>query len=411
MTTFLEAAEIYLRRAEQLLGLEPEVVEFLSRPMRVSEFQIPLRGDSGKVEIVTGYRVIHNDALGPSIGGTRIAPNVTLDEVKALAMIMTVKCAVANVSAGGAKGGMVADPFKLSKRELEQLCRGYIRRLNPKGAWADIPAADMGTNLEALAWMLDEYEQIVGFHSPAVVADKPAILQGSLGIEDPVGYGICYIAGEISRSKALDPKSCRVVIQGFGAVGSSAARVLSDEGFKITAVGDIYGSIYDSIGLDVSKLVGHVKQTGSVIDFPGAKTISNQELLETECEILIPAACENVITEENAARIKAKILIEGANGPVTPAADKILSGNDVFIVPDVIANSGGIIVNQFERTQGLYDMYWDLDTVHEQLKGKILKAYAQTVSTASEMDITMRDAAWVNALRRVATAIRARGWV
>jgi glutamate dehydrogenase len=411
MTSFLEAAEVRLQKAEALLNLEPEMVELLGKPMRASEFQIPIRMDDGKVKIFTGYRVIHNDALGPSGGGTRIVPNLTLDEVKALAMIMTIKFAVAGVSAGGAKGGITADPSRLSKLELERLCRAYMRRMNPKGAWIDIPGSDMGTDIETMGWMLDEYEQIAGYHSPAAINDRPVVLEGSLGIEDPVGWGILYIVSEVIKNKALTPQSCRVVIQGFGAVGSTTATTLSNAGFKIIAVGDIYGSIYDSTGLDIPKLLNHVKQTGSVVDFPGPKAISNQELLEIECDILIPAACENVITEENAARIKTKIIIEGANGPVTPTADKILTDKGVFIVPDVIANSGGAILYQFERTQGLYDMYWDLNTIHEHLKKKILRAYAETVNTASEMGIGMSDAAWANALRRVAAATRARGWV
>jgi len=328
-----------------------------------------------------------------------------------LALIMTIKYAVANIPSGGAKGGIVANPLNLSERELERLCRAYIRRLSPKGAWVDIPGADIGTNSEALAWMLDEYEQMMGFHSPAVVCDKPVILGGPLGIEESTGRGVFHVTVEVSKSKAFIPQSCRVVLQGFGQVGSNLAKLLSNEGFKIIAVGDIRGAISASSGLDIPKLVRHVEQTGSIVDFSGARAISNQELLETDCDILIPAAVENVINKENAGRVKAKIIVEAANGPLTPSADKILLDKGITIIPDVVANSGGVIVCQFERTQGLYDMPWDLDTIRERLKERILKAYEETVNKAGEMGIPLREAAWVNALRKVSEAIRMRGWI
>jgi len=410
MSSFWEATKTHLHRAEELLELEPEMVEFLSKPMRVSEFQIPLRMDNGQLQIFTAYRVCYNDALGPTKDGTRIRPDLTLDEVKALALIMTIKHAVAGIPAGGGKGGIAADPLKLSKRELERLCRGYIRRLSPKGPWVDVPGADIGTSYKTQAWMLDEYEQIMGSHSPAAINDKPAILGGSLGGEEATGRGLFYIALAVSKGKALIPQSCRVVIQGFGDVGSNVAKLLSNEGFKVIAVGDIRGAI-SAPSLNISKLVNHAEQTGSVVGFPGAKALSNQELLETECEILIPAAVENVINEENAGRVKTKIILEGANGPLTPAADKILLDKGVTIIPDIVANSGSIIVCQFERIQGLYDMYWDIDTIHQRLKERILKVYEETVNAATEMGISLREAAWVNALHKVSAAIRMRGWV
>jgi len=411
MVSFLEATETRLRKAVELLTLESEMVEFLSKPMRVSEFRIPLRMDNDKVQIFTAYRVVHNNALGPSKDGTRIMPNLTLDEVKSLAMIMTVKHAVAGIPAGGGKGGIVADPAKLSERELERLCRGFIRRLSPKGAWVDVPGADIGTSGQTQAWMLDEYEQIMGFHSPAAINDKPSIVGGSLGSAEATGRGVFYVTLEVSKSEALGPQSSRIAIQGFGTVGSNAAKLFYNEGFKVVAVGDIYGAISDPSGLDIPKLANHVERTGSVVGFSGARAINNQELLETDCEILIPAAVENVINEENASRVKARIIIEAANGPLTPSADKVLLDKGIQIIPDIVANEGSIIVCQFERTQGLYDMYWDLGTIHGHLKERILKSYKETVNTAAEMGISLREAAWVNGLRRVCAAIRMRGWI
>lgn len=411
MHNFLEAVQYRLRKAAELLKLEPKIVEFLSKPIRTEEFQIPLRMDNDEVQIFTGYRVCHNDALGPPCGGVRIKPGLTSDEVKALALNMTIKWAVANIPKGGAKGGIAADPLRLSKREMEQLCRAYVRRVSLKGAWIDILGADLGTNTKAIGWMLDEYEQIMGFHSPAAFIDKPPILGGTLGIEDSVGQGLCYLALEIIKSKGLDPQSCRVAIQGFGSVGSSAAKLLDKEGFHIITVGDIRGAIYAPSGLEILKLMNHVKQTGSVAGFPGARVISNQDLLETECEFLIPAAVEHVITEENADRIKTKVILEGANGPLSPSSDKILLEKGILIIPDVVANSGTIILNQFELTQGLYDMYWDLNTVNEGLKKRILKSYEETRDTAGKMGISLIEAAWVNALRKVSEAVYKRGWV
>lgn len=411
MNSFWEFTKARLERIEELLGFEPEMIELLSKPMRATEFTLPIRMDNGKVQIFTAYRVCHNDALGPTKNGTRIVPNLTLDEVKALALIMTIKHAVVDIPAGGGKGGIKADATKLSEHELERLSRAFIRQLKPKGAWTDIPGADIGTSYKTQAWMLDEYEQITGFHSPPAINDKPALVGGSLGGEDATSRGIFYLTVEVSKSKGLKPESCRVAIQGFGNVGSNLAKLLYNDGFKIIAVGDIKGAIADPSGFNIPKLTDYTKQTGSIVDFPKAKHISSKELLETECEILIPAAVENVINEENANYIKTKIILEGANGPLTPHADKLLADKGITIIPDIIANAGGIIVCQFERIQGLTDNYWDLDTVHECLKVRILKAYEEAKKTAAEMNITLREAAWVNALRKVSHAIRLRGWI
>lgn len=412
MSDFLEAAETRLQRATELLNLEPEMVEFLKKPAWISQFSIPLRMDCGKVQIFSAYWVRHNDALGPGSGGVRIVPDLTLNEIRALAMIMTIKHAAANNPAGGAKGGITANIETLSKWELERLCRAYIRRMTPKGAWIDIPSIDVGTTTESIAWMLDEYEQITGSHSPAALLDKPTILGGRPpSIQDATGRGVSYVTLAASKSAGLKPQSCRIAIQGLGTVGGDAAKLLAKEGCRLIAISDIKGGVYQPTGLDLEDLLSHRNETGSVIDFPGATTISNEELLEMDCEILIPAALENLINEDNASRVKAKIIVEGANGPVTPSADNVLLDKGVVIVPDVIANSGGIIVSQYERSQGLYDMGWDSGYICKCLKERILKSYEDTTNVANEMSISLREAAWVNALSRVSEAMHLRGWI
>ena len=412
MSDFLEAAETRLRRATKLLSLEPEMVEFLQKPAWVSQFSIPLRMDSGKLQIFSAYWVRHNDALGPGSGGVRIVPDLTVNEIRALALVMTIKHAAANNPAGGAKGGITANAKTLSKWELERLCRAYIRRMTPKGAWIDIPSTDVGTTTESIAWMLDEYEQIIGSHSPAALLDKPAVLGGRPpSIQDATGRGVFYVTLAAIQSAGLEPQSCRIAIQGLGTVGGDAAKLLVKEGCRLIAVSDSKGGVYHQKGLAPEDLLSHKKETGSVVDFPGAKTISNEELLEMDCEIMIPAALENLINEDNASRVKAKIIVEGANGPVTPSADNVLLDKGVTVVPDVIANAGGIIVSQYERSQGLYDMGWDPAYMRKRLKETILKSYEETTNVANEMSISLREAAWVNALAKVSKAMRLRGWI
>lgn len=411
MEKMWEAAQLHMRNACELAGLEEEVIEFLTVPMRISEFVIPVRMDNGKTKLFTAYRVYHNDATGQTKDGTRVRPDLTLDEIKALAMFMTIKHAINGIPAGGSKGGIKADPSKLSRWEYERLIRGFIRRMEPKGVWVDIPGADIGTSLQTQAWMLDEYEQIKGFHAPAAVNDKPSIIGGSLGGDEATGRGIYYITRELCKKKQIDPKDTSVVIQGFGQVGGHAAMLLHQDRFKVTAVSDIYGGLYNPSGLDIPKLLKHVKDGGFVKDFAGGQYVSNEEILELECDILIPAAVQDVINENNADRVKARIIVEAANGPLTPEADSILSDKGVEIVPDVLANSGSAIVCHFERIQGLTDDYWDLETVRERLEKKILKAFKEVEDTAARMQISRRDAAWVNAVTKVSEAMKARGWV
>lgn len=411
MEEMLSGALEHLERAVRIIGLRPEVQELLRRPMRVLEFQIPLRMDDGTARIFTAYRVHHNDAIGPTRDGTRIRPDLSLDEVKALALIMTVKHALVGIPAGGGKGGIVADPSKLSPWELERLVRAFIRRLQPKGSWVDVPGADIGTDPRTMAWMLDEYEQVMGVHQPTAINDKPPEVGGSIGGEEATGRGVHYLTVEEAERAGLIPAETRVVIQGFGQVGSHAAKFLQADGYRVIAVSDVKGGVKNPSGLDIPALLAHVKKTGYVAGFPWGAPVSNEELLETECEILIPAAVQDVINDRNAARVEAKVVIEAANAPVTPDGERILLARGVGVVPDVLANSGGVIVCHFERQQGLTDSYWDLSTVRERLRTTITRAYREVQGRSREAGITMREAAWSIALGRVAKAVELRGWV
>lgn len=414
MGSFWESASENLQHAAKALNLAPEMIDLLKEPMRMEEFQIPLRMDNGKMRVFMAYRAYHNDALGPSGGGVRISPTLTPEEVKALALTMTIKWSTVGLPMGGSKGGIVANPRELSPWEYEQLCREYVRRVGFTGAWIDNLAADMGTNTTATGWMLDEYERRVGHHSPASIIDKPTLLRGTVGVEDQVAQGIRFLTRQVAMDMNFEPAKTDVVIQGFGAVGKSTAITLAKEGYKIIAIGDVYGSIINRNGIDVAKLVEHFKKTGTIVGFEGAQAIENKdELLELECDILIPGALQNVITEENADRIKAKVVIQGANGPVTPEADKIMTDKGIIDVPDVIANAGGIMINAFERTQGFTEEFWDEDRVHKAMDKLMTNAYREAIATSKEYNVSLTEAAWINGLKRVSAALRARcsAWV
>ena len=405
-----ETALNTLLAAGEIAGIEPNAIKILSQPKRIFEFTIPMKMDNGEFKIFNAFRVHYNDALGEIKDGTRFVLNLDLNTVKALGFWMTIKHAVAGIPAGGGKGGVRVDPEKLSEWELERLVRAFIRKLPMKGAWVDVPGADIGTSAKTQAWMLDEYEEIVGFHSPAAVNDKPAEVNGTLGSMEATGTGAFFVTMEAVRDLEL-PKGISIAVQGFGDVGRTITRLLYNEGFKVVAISDIKGGIYSKEGLNIEKLVKHVEDTGFVANFPETVAITNEELLETNCDILIPAAVQSVITDKNADKVKAKLIIEGANGPTTTKAEKILEDNEVTIIPDVLANCGGAIVCSFERTQGLTDTYWDLETVNKKLKKRILKAYKETTVTAKEKNTSLRNAAWMNALIKISKAMKARGWI
>ena len=406
----LDTALFSLRSAAELAGLDPKVLELLSQPKRTMEFTFPMRMDNGEVKIFTAYRVHWIDALGPFKDGTRFTENLTLDEMKALALWMTIKHGVGGIPAGGGKGGVVVNPEKLSRWELERLSRSYIRHLPLKGAWVDVPGADIGTGEHTQAWMLDEYESIVGFHSPAAVNDKPTAVSGTLGTDEATGLGVYYVFEQAVKDFGFN-KDSRVAVQGFGKVGSVLAKYLTRGGYKVVAISDVYGGLYSSSGIDCLKLDEHFQKTGSVIDFPGTEPIANEELLELDVDILIPAAVQSVINEDNASNIKAKMIVEAANGPVTPEAEKQLMERKVAVIPDVATNVGGAIVCHFERIQGLTDEYWDLERVRSSLKDWIVRAYLQMINTAGEKNASYRMAAWINALLKIEASVKKRGWV
>ena len=411
MDTVFQTALATLKAAAEVGGINENVIKILSAPKRIQEFHIPIKMDKGYLKIFTAYRVHYNDALGTCKDGTRIVPDLTLNEVKALAFFMTIKHAVANIPGGGAKGGIKADPRELSEKELEQLCRAFIRNLQPKGPWADIPGADIGTNERTMAWMLDEYEQITGYHMPAAINDKPPILGGSLGGMEATGQGVFNTLCAAAKDMGLDVKGSRVIIHGFGQVGSVAADLLFSAGAKVVAVSDIEGGIKDDNGIDIVRLKEYVEKTGSVINFPETEAITNEEFFKVDCDILVPAAVQSVIHDGNVGEVKAKLIVEGANGPVTASAEKQLLDRDVKIIPDVVANCGSAIVCSFERTQGLTDDYWEIDTVNTRMKQRILRAYEEAVSTAKDVNTkSIRYGAWINALRKISKAIKMRGW-
>ena len=412
MDNVFQVAIQTLNRAGKLGKINPRVLDILQEPKRIQQFRIPLKLEDGSFQVFQAYRVHYCDALGPFRNGTRIRPDLTLDEIKALGLFMTVKHCAAAIPAGGAKGGIKADPSKLSPRDMEQLVRAFVRNLQPKGPWADVPGADIGTGEQAMAWMLDEYEQITGRHCPAAINDKPAILGGSLGGEEATGRGVFITLKAAAKDLGLDVSTSSAVVQGFGQVGSALAELLSETGCRIVAVSDVHGGVYAADGLDIKSLKEYVAKTGKLLGFPGTRPVSNDELFALECDILIPAAVQSVIHKGNAADVKARLIVEGANGPVTTEADAILHKKGVIIVPDVVANSGGATVCHFERTQGLTDQYWDLETVNKQLESRILGAYQNAAQRAAEAGgASLREGAWIHALKMLEKAMKLRGWV
>ena len=397
-------------RAASYLDLDPGIREMLRHPQRELTVYFPVQMDDGSVRVFTGYRVHHNTALGPSKGGIRYHPAVTLDEVRALAMWMTWKCAVAGLPYGGAKGGVVCNPKEMSEKELENLTRRYATEISilmhPEG---DIPAPDVNTNPQIMAWIMDTYSMHRGFTTPAVVTGKPLEVGGSKGRVEATGRGVMVTTLEALRVLDIPVEGARVVVQGYGNVGAVAAYLLQDAGARIVAVSDSRGGIYNPKGLDARDVLRHKRETGSVVEYPDAEFVSNEELLELPCDVLIPAALENQITRANADRVQARIVAEGANGPTTPEADDILAERGVFVIPDILCNAGGVIVSYFEWVQDLQHFFWSEEEINQRLSKLMRENFRAVLAVSRERDVTMRTAAYIRAIDRVARAIAIRG--
>jgi glutamate dehydrogenase (NAD(P)+) len=396
-------------RAAEKLSLDANLAEILKHPKRQLTVSIPIRMDDGTVRVFEGYRVQHNVARGPAKGGIRYHPNVTLDEVKALAMWMTWKCATVNIPYGGAKGGIICDPKKMSAGEKERLTRRYTHEILPIiGPEKDIPAPDVYTDAQTMAWIMDTYSTTLGYSSLGVVTGKPVELGGTKGRHEATGRGVMYSVEEACRFLKIPIKDARVAVQGFGNVGYIAAQMLFDKGARITAISDSQGGILNSRGINPYDAVKH-KRSGSVAAMPGTSPISNRGLLELDCDILIPAALENQITEENAPRVRTRVLAEGANGPVTPAADRIIYEKNIFLIPDVLCNAGGVTVSYFEWVQDLQGFFWDEAQVNQQLERIMKRAFQEVNETAIREKTDRRTAAYMLAVKRVAEATKVRG--
>jgi len=406
-------AQQQLDAAAEVMDLDADIHAYLREPQRLLTVSIPVRMDDGRTKTFTGFRCQYNDARGPAKGGIRFHPDETVDTVKALAAWMTWKTAVVDVPLGGGKGGVICDPKSMSQGELERLSRGYVRALYEfLGPERDIPAPDVYTNPQIMAWMMDEFSVIRGYNSPGFITGKPIALGGSQGRGDATARGGMYTIREAARLKHLDLRGARIAIQGYGNAGAHAAQLVTDIfGSKVIAVSDSKGGILAKDGLDPKKVEAHKQKTGSVQGFPGAKNITNEELLALECDVLIPAGIENQITGENAADVKAKIVAELANGPTTPAADTILYEKGVYVIPDFLCNAGGVTVSYFEWVQNLYSFYWTTDEVYQRLDEKMTKAFHDVHAAAQKYKTHNRIAAYTVSVGRVAEAVRLRGRV
>jgi len=406
-----QALEVF-RQAAKVMQLDPNIQKFLERPQRTIVVEFPVLMDDGRVEMFVGYRCQHSTALGPAKGGIRYHPNVTLDEVQTLAFWMTWKCSLLNLPYGGGKGGVKVDPSKLSKSELERLSRRFFFEISQfVGPLKDIPAPDVNTNLQVMAWYLDTYSMHVGYTALGVVTGKPVELGGSVGRNEATGRGVAVVAAEACKLLGMDISKAKVAVQGFGNVGSFSAKILQEEfGAKIVAVSDVSAAYYDPNGIDINDLIAYRDSNKGLIEgYPKAQRIKHEELFELDVDILVPAALENSITEENADKIKAKLIVEGANGPVTPGADKILHSKGVTIIPDILANAGGVTVSYFEWVQDLQSFFWDLDDVRNKLAKMMRAAFAEVAKTKEKYNTDFRTAAYIVAIDRVAKAVKLRG--
>jgi glutamate dehydrogenase (NAD(P)+) len=405
-----DIAKAQLHRVAQTFAIDPNLVNVLQECKKALVVSVPVAMDDGTTQVFQGYRVTHNIARGPSKGGIRYHPDVTLDEVKALAMWMTWKCALAGIPFGGAKGGVVCSPKRMSEGELQRMTRRFTSEIiNEIGPERDIPAPDVGTDGRVMAWIFDTYSMNKGHSVLGVVTGKPLTIGGSLGREEATARGALYCVREAVRKKHMSLNGTRVAVQGFGNVGSYLAKFLTEDGATVVAVSDSTTGLHNPQGVDVQAAIAHKRETGSLVGFRGADPISNEELLLLDCDVLAPCALEQVITDENAAQVKAKIIVEGANGPVTPAADDILEERGVLVLPDILANAGGVVVSYFEWVQGLQEYFWKEAEVNAKLNDIVTRAFNETWQTMESRATSMRLAAYGLAVQRVAEATVTRG--
>jgi glutamate dehydrogenase (NAD(P)+) len=408
-TVFSAALEEF-ERAAHILNLDPGIWQILTHPKRQIIVSCPVQMDNGEIRVFTGFRVQYNITLGPAKGGIRYHPDVSLDEVTALAAWMTWKCAVAQLPFGGGKGGIICDPTKMSRRELEALTRRYTAEIvDAIGPEKDVPAPDVNTNEQIMAWFSDTYSMHVGHTSMAVVTGKPIEMGGSLGRREATGRGVMIICRESAKHLGFELEGARVAVQGFGNVGSIAAELLAHQGARIIGVTDWKGGVQNAKGLDLPKLLAYVEQHRTVAGFPGGDRLAGPDLFTLDADILIPAALENQITEANAGAIKARLIVEGANGPTTPEAHRLLHERGVFVVPDILANAGGVTVSYFEWVQDRHGYFWTEKEVNERLEAKMMEAFDAVLQTAKKFTVDMRTAAYIVAINRVATVTKMRG--
>jgi glutamate dehydrogenase (NAD(P)+) len=406
-----EVALTQLEEASNILNLDKGMLQILSNPKRILTVSIPTKMDDGSIKVFTGFRSQHNDARGPCKGGIRYHPDVTVEEVKALSMWMTWKCAIANIPYGGGKGGIICNPKQMSENELERMTRRFAYLISDIiGPYKDIPAPDVYTGGKEMAWIMDTYSTLKGnYVQPEVITGKPIAIGGSLGRNEATGRGLAYTVREAAKKINIDMKQATIVVQGFGNAGQFASKLVEEQGAKMIAASDSQGAIINKDGIDADALMKYKKETGTVAGFENAKSISNEELLETECTILIPAALENQITKNNADKIKTKIIAEAANGPTTPEADEILFKKDILVIPDVLANGGGVTVSYFEWLQNLRREYWTEEEVNNRLDINITKSFFDVYDTHEKYNVDMRKAATLLAINRVVDAINIRG--
>lgn len=407
----LASTQIIIGEALKKLGFSNEMYELLKEPLRCLHVRIPIRMDNQKVRIFTGYRAQHNDSIGPTKGGIRFHPDVNEDEVKALSIWMSLKSGIVDLPFGGGKGGVICDPREMSFGELERLSRGYVRAISQiVGPTKDIPAPDVMTNSQVMAWMLDEYSRIREFDSPGFITGKPIVLGGSQGRETATAKGVIIVIRQALKKRGLEMGQARIVIQGFGNAGSYLAQFLHESGARVVGISDVYGAIYDEDGLDIPSLVDRRDSFGTVTKL-FTNTITNQQLLEQKCDILVPAAIENQITQANAAKIQASIIVEAANGPTTIEATNILTERGVLIVPDILANAGGVVVSYYEWVQNNQGYYWSEEEVETKLQDRMEKAFDNVYNVHETRGINMRLAAYMVGVRKMAEASHLRGWI